>query len=236
MDREAWGRGGLPVFRARARVRARARLELQILFRERVLMAQLKLTKNELRTQQDRLALFQRYLPTLQLKKAMLQFEVNQTILEILHLQNGLAKAREVVEEFSPLLSDKTDCDVMGYAEIVHVKKHYENIAGVEIPLFDQVIFREADYFLFDTPPWIDQATHLLREWVIAREKVAIGEEKKRALEKELREVSIRVNLFEKILIPRSQDNIKKIRIFLGDQQLAAVAQAKVAKAKLRAG
>ncbi len=57
--------------------------------------------------------------------------------------------------------------------------------------------------------------------------------EKKRALQKELRDVSIRVNLFEKILIPRSQDNISKIRIFLGDQQLAAVAQAKVAKQKI---
>jgi V/A-type H+-transporting ATPase subunit D len=41
------------------------------------------------------------------------------------------------------------------------------------------------------------------------------------------------VNLFEKILIPRSQENIKKIRVFLGDQQLAAVAQAKVAKRKI---
>jgi V/A-type H+-transporting ATPase subunit D len=47
--------------------------------------------------------------------------------------------------------------------------------------------------------------------------------------------VSIRVNLFEKVLIPRAQENIKKIRIFLGDQQLSAVAQAKVAKLKIKA-
>ncbi|HEY5259666.1 MAG TPA: V-type ATP synthase subunit D, partial [Rhabdochlamydiaceae bacterium] len=50
---------------------------------------------------------------------------------------------------------------------------------------------------------------------------------------KELRDVSIRVNLFEKILIPRAQGNIRKIKIFLGDQQLAAVCQAKVAKQKI---
>ncbi len=53
------------------------------------------------------------------------------------------------------------------------------------------------------------------------------------ALEKEWREVSIRVNLFEKVLIPRCQKNIKKIKVFLGDQQLAAVSQAKVAKGKI---
>ena len=65
------------------------------------------------------------------------------------------------------------------------------------------------------------------------REKIKIARREKRGLEKELREVSIRVNLFEKILIPRALDNIKKIKIFLGDQQLAAVAQAKVSKKKI---
>ena len=67
----------------------------------------------------------------------------------------------------------------------------------------------------------------------VAWAKIKIAQEKKIALEKELREVSIRVNLFEKILIPRALKNIKKIKIFLGDQQLAAVSQAKVAKRKI---
>ena len=196
-------------------------------------MSQLKLTKNELRLQQERLNLFSRYLPTLQLKKAMLQFEVNQTINEIVQLKRELAAAREAIVDFAPLLGQTRECDVTFYAQVAHVKKHYENIAGVEIPVFDSVVFQEADYFLFDTPVWTDAAVKRLREWVIAKEKVNIGEEKKRALEKELRDVSIRVNLFEKVLIPRSEENIKKIRIFLGDQQLAAVAQAKVAKTKL---
>ncbi len=198
-------------------------------------MALLKLTKNELRVQQDRLNLFERYLPTLQLKKAMLQFEVNQTTAEIIQLKEALAQARSVVDDFSPLLVEKCQCNVVDYAQVAHVKKHYENIAGVEIPTFETVIFHEADYFLFDTPIWTDSAVKLLRAWVICREKVNVEEEKKRALEKELREVSIRVNLFEKILIPRSEENIKKIRIFLGDQQLASVAQAKVAKMKMEA-
>jgi V/A-type H+-transporting ATPase subunit D len=197
-------------------------------------MATLKLTKNELRDQQRRLSLFQKYLPTLQLKKAMLQFELSQALAEIAQLKAAFGEAKGIVAHFSSLLSDKAACDVVQYAEVVHVKKRYENIAGVEIPIFEKVVFKDPDYFLFDTPVWTDRATELVRELVIAREKVGIAEEKKRSLEKELREVSIRVNLFEKILIPRSQGNIKKIRIFLGDQQLAAVAQAKVAKSKMR--
>lgn len=196
-------------------------------------MTVLKLTKNELRTQQNRLNQFQRYLPTLQLKKAMLQFEVNNAQMEIAILHEEFAESRIRVEEFSPLLLEKSSCNVVLYADVLHVKKRYENIAGVEIPIFDKVVFKEPEYFLFDTPIWTDRATELLRDFVSIREKITVAEEKRRALEKELREVSIRVNLFEKVLIPRSQENIKKIRIFLGDQQLAAVAQAKVAKRKI---
>lgn len=192
-----------------------------------------KLTKNELRNQQTRLTQFQRYLPTLQLKKAMLQFEVNAAHVEILRLKEEMNQMKKRVDEFSPLLLERISCNVLHYADVIHVKKQYENIAGVEIPTFDRVLFQEDDYFLFDTPVWVDRATEIVRELVTLREKISVAEEKRRALEKELREVSIRVNLFEKILIPRAQGNIKKIRIFLGDQQLAAVAQAKVAKKKL---
>jgi len=193
----------------------------------------IKLTKNELRAQQIRLTQFQRYLPTLQLKKAMLQFEVSLAWMEIQKLQEEFDAIWVRVAEFSPFLLEKVTVNIAQYAEIVHVKKHYENIAGVEIPIFKKIAFREPEYFLFDTPVWTERATEILRELVTAKEKIAIAEEKKRALEKELREVSIRVNLFEKVLIPRSQENIKKIRIFLGDQQLSAVAQAKVAKRKI---
>ncbi len=194
----------------------------------------LKLTKFELRSQQTRLTQFQRYLPTLQLKKAMLQFEVMAADMEIARLSDDLKLSRKQVDGVSPFLLEKVTVNLLEYADVLHVKKKYENIAGVEIPILEKVVFRDPEYFLFDTPAWTDRATELLRELVTIREKITIALEKKRALQKELREVSIRVNLFEKILIPRSQANISKIRIFLGDQQLAAVAQAKVAKRKIQ--
>ena len=193
----------------------------------------LKLTKNELRNQQTRLSQFQRYLPTLQLKKAMLQFEVSLAQTELSRLLGEMELVGHQVEEFAPLLVDKVEVNLPLYAEVVRVKKHYENIAGVEIPIFDSIVFKEANYSLFDTPAWTDQATEILREFSVTREKIRIAEEKKRALEKELRAVSIRVNLFEKILIPRALENIKKISVFLSDQQLSLVAQAKVAKKKI---
>ncbi len=192
-----------------------------------------RLTKNELRIQQTRLAQLARYLPTLQLKKAMLQIEVNTAAGEVARLREQMGVVHSRIEPFSALLSEKVTCDVLLYADVLHVKKRYENVAGVEIPILDKIVFRPSEYSLFDTPAWTDRATELLRELVTVRETMHIGQEKKRALEKELRDVSIRVNLFEKVLIPRAEENIKKIRIFLGDQQLGAVAQAKVAKKKI---
>lgn len=191
------------------------------------------MTKTELRAQQLKLERLRKYLPTLQLKKAMLQVEVNQAQIEIEALAADFGAAHEKVAKYSALLTERSAPDLFSSVTVHTVERSYENIAGVDIPIFERVQFEPATYSLFDTPVWFESAIGGIKELITAREKIKIAEEKKRALEKELREVSIRVNLFEKILIPRAQENIKKIKIFLGDQQLAAVSQAKVAKKKI---
>lgn len=196
-------------------------------------MAEIKLTKSELRIQQNRLSQLEKYLPTLRLKKAMLQSEVNEARQEIIKMEGLYRKLHHTLEAYSSLLSDKQAFDPLHAAKISEVRKRYENIAGVEVPYFESVVFDEFTYNLFDTPPWVDAVVKGLRDTAEAHVKIEVVREKRTALEKELREVSIRVNLFEKILIPRSLKNIKKIKVFLGDQQLAAVSQAKVAKAKI---
>jgi V/A-type H+-transporting ATPase subunit D len=196
-------------------------------------MAEIKLTKNELRNQQMLLGQLEKYLPTLQLKKAMLQAEVQETRHEIERQYGILNQKRVKAEEFSGLLSTKTTINPLEAVKIKSVSKHYENIAGVEVPYFEGIEFEEFSYSLFETAPWVDGAILILRSLAELREHVHVLEEQKRALEKELREVSIRVNLFEKILIPRAIENIRAIKVFLGDQELAAVSRAKVAKAKI---
>ncbi|MES2122863.1 MAG: V-type ATP synthase subunit D [Chlamydiota bacterium] len=196
-------------------------------------MAEIKLTKTELRIQQLKLERLQKYLPTLQLKKAMLQIEVNQAQLEIDALTQSFAIASEKVSKYSALLTERSAPDLFSAVQVHSVFRSTENVAGLDIPVFQNIQFDPSTYSLFETPLWFESAILGIKELITLREKTKISEEKKRALEKELREVSIRVNLFEKILIPRSKENIKKIKIFLGDQQLAAVSQAKVAKKKI---
>jgi len=196
-------------------------------------VADVKLTKAELRVHQLKLERLQKYLPTLQLKKAMLQGEVLVAQAEIDRLKEEFSVAEERVLKFSSLFTDRRATEIFTATKIQRVETNQENIAGVDIPIFKKVIFEEASYALFDTPLWFESAIARVEELIIIREKIRIVNEKKRALEKELRDVSIRVNLFEKILIPRALTSIKKIKIFLGDQQLAAVCQSKVAKKKI---
>jgi len=196
-------------------------------------MAEVKFTKNELRAQQNKLNQLEKYLPTLKLKKAMLQIEVNDARIEIIKCEEKYNKVYADVENYSPLLTEPLTIDLGDSAKILKVNKRYENIAGIEVPYFESIVFAEFTYSLFDTPVWVDPVTIGLRSLAEAKVRIEIAKEKKNALEKELREVSIRVNLFEKILIPRALANIKKIRVFLGDLQLSAVSQAKAAKAKI---
>jgi V/A-type H+-transporting ATPase subunit D len=175
----------------------------------------------------------EKYLPTLQLKKSLLQQQITITQIEKAKLKDKMHKEQEEIKRFSSLLICREDYDPFYYAEVRHLEKSYENIAGVELPQFEKIVFQQADYLLFDTPVWLDQAIIQLRKLVDTKERISVLREKQRALRKELKEVSIRVNLFEKMLIPQTKDNIRVIKVFLEDQQLAAVSQAKVAKMKI---
>lgn len=196
-------------------------------------MAEIKITKNELRNQQSKLNQLRKYLPTLQLKKALLQAEVAEARLEIVELEEKRGQTERVVDEYASLFTQKVSFNIADFCRVKNIYRRYENIAGAEVPFFERCDFAPITYDLFETPVWLEAAIEGIQTVCALNAHIAIVAEKLHILEHELREVTIRVNLFEKILIPRCEKNIKKIKVFLGDQQLAAVSQAKVAKAKI---
>ena len=52
-------------------------------------------------------------------------------------------------------------------------------------------------------------------------------------LKRELLITSQRVNLFEKVKVPESQEAIRRIKIYIGDQMANAVGRCKIAKRKI---
>lgn len=195
-------------------------------------MAKFKLTKNEQKKQKDRLKMFSRYLPTLQLKKQQLQTEI-RTI---------EARASEVFERKRRLEADfKEWIAVFGdsfelkpeWIEIRSVRRGEGNIAGIRIPVFEGVDFVEPRYDLYLTPLWIDKAIVKMKEVIASDMEIKVLNEQIAVLGRELRTATQRVNLFEKVKIPETREIIKKISIYLGDQQTSEVVRGKIAKKKL---
>ncbi len=196
-------------------------------------MAEIKLNKTELKQQKNLLDQLRKYLPTLQLKQQQLQVEVDSLTPVIEEVTNRILNLKTGVEDWAELLTEKEDFVIYELAVVSQVATDLENIAGVDVPIFEKVEFKKVDYSLFMTPIWVDQARETMRDIVSLREEVRVIVKKQELLAEELRQTNIKVNLFEKRMIPECMENIRKIRIFLGDQEIAAICNAKIAKEKL---
>ncbi|OQX22966.1 MAG: hypothetical protein BWK80_28430 [Desulfobacteraceae bacterium IS3] len=193
-----------------------------------------KFNKTALKQQRDALGKYEKFLPILLLKKMQLQLVLRQMepVIEGKHREKDAAVV--AVMSWSGLLSDPS-ADVLDYIQVQEVLTKKDNIAGVEVPEFSDVVFKDVPYSLFATPAWLDAALEYLAKIVRVREELRILSEKEALLREELRTTTQRVNLFEKKLIPELKENIRKIKIFLGDEETAAVGRAKLAKNKLKA-
>lgn len=196
-------------------------------------MARVKCTKIELVRLKKKLGLFRKYLPTLQLKKMLLQLEVNKAKEELRKLQDLYTQEKDGVLKHAHLLTDPVFAEIREALDVTEMFTSMDNIAGIQVPMLERLSFKEPTFSLIQTPLWVDAVIQEIRKLKHAYQKVLLGVQKKEILERELRVVSIRVNLFEKRLIPELEDQINQIRIFLGDQELQAVAQAKVSKEKI---
>ncbi len=190
-----------------------------------------KLTKNELKKQKDALKRFQRYLPTLQLKKQQLQMVIRQVEQEYDALKRSKEQLRKDLVEWIGVYAD--GIDVTPYAEVERIGTSIGNIAGIDIPVFEDLIFVDRRWDLVSTPTWLDGGVKALRSVLELDAKLKILAEQLRLLGEELRTTTQRVNLFEKVKIPETKENIRMIRIYLGDQQTAAVVRGKIAKRNL---
>ncbi|MBN1347855.1 V-type ATP synthase subunit D [candidate division KSB1 bacterium] len=192
-----------------------------------------KLTKNELQRQQRELKKYQRYLPTLQLKKQQLQLEVRKADVE---WENRLSEYQKLKLSTAAWIELFSDFEVADWEKAVAVQQiHVDpvNIAGVKVQIFKSIDFQIKPYSYFSTPPWFDFAIQRLKDLLKLREQVRLLAETVQALKNELRKTTQRVNLFEKVMIPRCEENIRVIKIYLGDEERNAVGRAKIAKKKI---
>ena len=195
-------------------------------------MSKTKLTKNELKKQKDALKRYQCFLPMLQLKKQQLQIEVRKIAHELDRIKMAHQKSYEELMLWVDVFSG--DPPIAGMVKILGIITESANIAGVQIPLFRDLSFQTIKYDLFETPLWIDNAIIAIQNLYQLEAKLLISKRQLDLINRELKKTSQRVNLFEKVKIPEVNKHIRKLRIYLGDQQTASVVRGKISKRKLK--
>jgi V/A-type H+-transporting ATPase subunit D len=191
-------------------------------------MAKIKHTKTELKAQRDALARFQRFLPMLQLKKQQLQGEVQSVGREREKKAEERRCRRGELDAWVALFAEPVDIEA--YVALREVLMEDENIAGVRVPHVRDVVVDRAPVDLFATPSWLDDAADAVSTLIRLRVEEETLTRRLELLAEELRTTSQRVNLFEKVKIPECRENIRVIKIYLGDEQTASVARGKIAK------
>lgn len=194
-------------------------------------MAKIKLTKNELKKQKDALKMFERYLPTLILKKQQLQLVIRQVEAKVREKTAEREQLTTKMRSWIGVFGEASDMQNILTISAIHTSDG--NIAGVDIPVFESMEFTVARYDLYATPLWVDRAVVNMQTLIELDVEVEILERQRDRLAEELRVTTQRVNLFEKVKIPETRENIRNIRIYLGDQQTAAVVRGKIAKKNL---
>ena len=165
------------------------------------------------------------------------QQQLQMTLRDVAQKRRQAELARDAItatlQGYERVLADRAGIPLQHWARVSEVRTSTVKIAGVDIPVFEDVVFPTAAYSLFGTPPWVDQTLNDLRERSRRQAAVEVLTQEETLLTHELTRVIQRINLFEKIMIPRAREAIRMIRIKLGDEMTASVGRAKIAKSNL---
>lgn len=194
----------------------------------------LALNKTTLKQQRDQLKTYKRFLPSLELKRQQLLAALKQARKERDEIHLAYVERQTHVEQLYPLLGSTTVAtrNLASLVRIRAVKIGQQNMLGTTLPVAEEVEFDVADYSRLVAPFWVDLLVEDLQQLATLNVKLQVSDQRVAVLSAASRKITQRVNLFEKVLIPQADSSIRKIVIFLSDQERAAVVRSKIAKAK----
>ncbi|MEP3047100.1 MAG: V-type ATP synthase subunit D [Roseibium sp.] len=197
-------------------------------------MAKLALNKSSLARESAQLDEYKRFLPSLELKRLQIMAERAKAKETALRLKRDYEQRFDEIAASLPMLANQ-HVPVEGLVAVKNVLRGEQNLSGTRLPTLENVEIETKNYALLARPHWVDPTVAALQELLrLNLESQVAGERLETLIEAEA-VISRRVNLFEKVLIPRAQRNIKKIRMALADGERDAVVRAKISKRKTAA-
>ena len=191
----------------------------------------LSLSKSSLQQLQANLRLYERFLPSLELKRQQLSAEYKKGVQALAEAEQGADKASRSLPALLPILGS-TPMKLSSLVRVRRIDLTEEDVLGLRLPTLRAVEFDQAPYSMLSTPFWLDELVVCVKESATYRLRLQVYRERVNRMKSALRRVSQRVNLFEKVLIPNARRDIARIKIFLSDVERAAVVTSKLAKAK----
>jgi V/A-type H+-transporting ATPase subunit D len=194
-------------------------------------MSRLQLSKSSLANEVKSLATYKRFLPSLDLKRQQLMAEKNKASTIVSDTAKRIRELELLVGDQLPMLANK-DINLRGLVKLTKANLGTENIVGTHLPTLDGIEVEVKDYELMATPHWVDNVVLTLKEMLELKVLAKVNEQRLSLLDKAVQTITQRVNLFDKVLIPETESNIKRIKIYLSDEQMASVVRSKIAKRK----
>ena len=195
-------------------------------------MANTALNKSAMNREKCNLKTFNRYLPALELKRQQLMVERKKAADAVKKTRERIEQIEKNVTEQLPMLACE-EINVEDLVRVTDVVLGKQNIVGIVVPVVEKIEIDVAPYSYLAKPHWVDFLLERLKEVVKLSIEMQVSERRYQTISKATRTTSQRVNLFSKVLIPRSNNNIAKIKIFLSDMDRAAVVNAKISKTKM---
>lgn len=170
-------------------------------------------------------------LPTIKSKESALRSEVKKAKDRVAELNRQLEKT---MGEYDYMVQLWGEFD-KSLITVRDVKFGTQKIAGVEIPVLDDIQYEEKPYNLFSAPLWLADGMRILKELARLGVEREFYQRKMELLEKARKKTTQKVNLYEKVQIPGYQEAIRKIKRFLEDEENLSKSSQKIVKSRLEA-
>jgi len=193
---------------------------------------QLKYNKTALREFQKKLQIRERALPTLKNKESVLRAMVLEARKEIEHI-NGLLLSKTKKNESWKNLWQEFNTNLI---QITKVHSTKIKVAGIDIPVFENLDTMEQDFSLFNNPYWFRNGVQELKDVLEIRVRKEYLSNKILLLEQARKKATQKVNLYEKVQIPTLASATRQIKRYLEDEENLAKAGQKLLKQKLKKG
>ena len=120
-------------------------------------MTKLRLSKSALQQERSQLKLYEKTLPSLDLKRRQLTVELAKARRAHVDAQQAVEKLETTIGQQLPMLANP-DIEISGLVEMTDFELGEENVVGVRLPILTSIHCTVADYSLLAKPAWCSPA------------------------------------------------------------------------------